>query len=66
MYYNKAQVSRQLEEGVCDPAGIVEDLEEFINEIFRTIRERQLDVELQDLIDKWEDQYDNINCFCQI
>lgn len=54
MFYNKDRINTYLEEGISDPAEIIEDLFIFINEIFFEARERQVDTELQDLIDQWE------------
>lgn len=54
MYYNKEKVNQQLEEGVEDAAGTVEELYGYINSLIAAIKDAQADVELQDFIDAWE------------
>lgn len=54
MYYNQEKVHQQLEDGISDPADIVEDLYVYINNLIFAIKEAQADVELQDFIDSWE------------
>lgn len=54
MYYNKEKVNQQLEDGIEDAAGTVEDLYVYINSLIAAIKDAQADVELQDFIADWE------------
>lgn len=56
LYYNSNRVEFELENGICDSAGIVEDLHDFICGLIDAAKERQVETELQDFIDAWESE----------
>ncbi len=55
MYYNKQKVEKLLNEGLSEPVDVVEDLYEFINEIFDNFWKSDDDdvIKMYHLSNKW-------------
>lgn len=54
MYYNKQRVEHQMDNGIEDAAGTIEELHGFISKMVDEMRGRQLEIEMEDFIEEWE------------